>query len=353
MNNPALSNLVEESEFQKKMLNGVSRTFALTIPQLPGMLKFVVSNAYLLCRIIDTIEDEPTLNYQQKEIYCHEFIRVVFEGGDPDDFAKKLAPLLSDQTIPEEHELISNTARVIEITRRFSDNQQNAIKRCLTIMTEGMLYYQKNLPSTGLLNLKELNRYCYYVAGVVGELLTDLFCDHSPEIAPYHQPMMKLANSFGLGLQLTNILKDIWEDFHKGICWLPRDLFASSLFNLDNMKAGQSDKGFEVGLKKLIGITCKQLEKAVDYTLLIPSKETGIRKFCFWNIGMAALTLKKIKQNPGFSSGEEVKISRNSVKFVALASSINIINNKGLKTLFNVISFGLPREEVKLAEVSR
>ena len=351
MNHPVLPNLVKESEFQKKMLNGVSRTFALTIPQLPGKLKFVVSNAYLLCRIIDTIEDEPTLNYEQKEAYCHQFINVVFDGGDPDRFAEKLAPLLSAQTIPEEHELIVNTRRVIEITRRFSENQQKAIKRCLTIMTEGMLYYQKNLPTTGLLNLKELNRYCYYVAGVVGELLTDLFCDHSPDIAPYHQRMMKLANSFGLGLQLTNILKDIWEDFHKGICWLPRDIFASSLFDLDDMEAGQSDKGFEAGLKRLIGITCRQLEKAVDYTVLIPSKETGIRKFCFWNIGMAALTLKKIKRNPGFTSGNEVKISRNSVKFVALASSVNIINSKGLKTLFNVISFGLPREEVKLTGI--
>ena len=45
--------------YQAGMLQCVSRTFALTIPQLPGALRDVVGNAYLLCRIADTIEDEP------------------------------------------------------------------------------------------------------------------------------------------------------------------------------------------------------------------------------------------------------------------------------------------------------
>ena len=48
--------------YQAAMLQCVSRTFALTIPQLPGALRDVVGNAYLLCRIVDTIEDEPTLS---------------------------------------------------------------------------------------------------------------------------------------------------------------------------------------------------------------------------------------------------------------------------------------------------
>ncbi|MFU8831083.1 MAG: squalene/phytoene synthase family protein, partial [Wenzhouxiangella sp.] len=47
--------------FQDRILPGVSRTFALTIPCLPEPLKIAVTNAYLLCRIADTIEDDPTL----------------------------------------------------------------------------------------------------------------------------------------------------------------------------------------------------------------------------------------------------------------------------------------------------
>ena len=43
--------------WQHATLQEVSRTFALTIPQLPPGLRDVVGNAYLLCRIADTIED--------------------------------------------------------------------------------------------------------------------------------------------------------------------------------------------------------------------------------------------------------------------------------------------------------
>ena len=48
---------------QLRFLPGVSRTFALTIPKLPATLSGVVANAYLLCRIVDTIEDDPTMPF--------------------------------------------------------------------------------------------------------------------------------------------------------------------------------------------------------------------------------------------------------------------------------------------------
>ncbi|MEO1516818.1 MAG: phytoene/squalene synthase family protein [Bacteroidota bacterium] len=339
----------DKTQFQHHALMGVSRTFALTIPQLPKALRFVVSNAYLLCRIVDTIEDEPTLSFEEKEAFCQRFIAVVAEGADPESFAKDLSCRLSQQTIPAEHQLVKDTAKVIEITRSLTKEQQDILERCLRIMVKGMLYYQKHRPTSGLGNLKELNRYCYYVAGVVGEMLTDLFCEYSPDVAHHHRNMMNLANSFGQGLQLTNILKDIWDDLQKGICWLPKDVFASHNFDLQDLKAGQNNKDFEKGLRRLVGITCRQLEKALHYTLLIPSRETGIRTFCFWNIGMAALTLRKINRNLGFASGDEVKISRNSVKFVAMASNLNIRYNQGLTMLFKLFSRGLPREDITLS----
>ena len=60
---------LSDDDFQSEMLEGVSRTFALTIPQLPAELCRVVSNAYLLCRIVDTIEDEPVLSGTQKNSF--------------------------------------------------------------------------------------------------------------------------------------------------------------------------------------------------------------------------------------------------------------------------------------------
>ena len=51
----ARKNWRSDDDFQSDMLEQVSRTFALTIPQLPPTLRRVVANAYLLCRIVDTI----------------------------------------------------------------------------------------------------------------------------------------------------------------------------------------------------------------------------------------------------------------------------------------------------------
>ncbi|HEY5567564.1 MAG TPA: squalene/phytoene synthase family protein, partial [Gammaproteobacteria bacterium] len=48
----------DDLEYQASILPGVSRTFALTIPVLPDRLAEVVTNAYLLCRLADTIEDD-------------------------------------------------------------------------------------------------------------------------------------------------------------------------------------------------------------------------------------------------------------------------------------------------------
>ncbi|NOS72972.1 MAG: phytoene synthase, partial [Methyloglobulus sp.] len=69
-----------------------------------------------------------------------------------------------------------------------------------------------------------------------------------------------------------------------------------------------------------------------------PSHETGIRNFCLWALGMAVLTLKKIKQNLGFTQSGEVKISRNSVKSTIFATRLMGRSNSLLGLLFNFVS---------------
>ncbi|NIO43335.1 MAG: squalene/phytoene synthase family protein, partial [Burkholderiales bacterium] len=108
---------------------------------------------------------------------------------------------------------------------------------------------------------------------------------------------MKLAVSFGQGLQMTNILKDIWEDRTRGACWLPQDVFKQSRFDLKDLSKDQHDRSFGEGLEKLIGIARAHLRNALSYTLLIPGSEKGIRRFCLWALGMAVLTLRKINRN--------------------------------------------------------
>jgi farnesyl-diphosphate farnesyltransferase len=331
-----------EAALQAHLLDGVSRTFALTIPQLPEGLHSVVSNNYLLCRIIDTIEDEPALSWTQKQFFSELFINVVSGNTEATEFSRKLAPMLSESTIPAEHELIRYTPQVINITTEFNLRQRKALEHCVRVMGEGMVAFQANHHSHGLADLSELDRYCYHVAGIVGETLTELFCNYSEEIAEREVQMMDLAASFGQGLQMTNILKDIWDDRERGACWLPQDIFKMTGFDLEKLTPGHYQEDFGRGLDCLIGIARRHLSNAVDYTLLIPSHETGIRNFCLWAIGMAVLTLRKIYKHRNFSSGQEVKITRRSVKATVFTSRLTAPHDLLVRSIFSISSLGLP-----------
>src|SRR5437764_10121712 len=56
----------QANAFCQEILPSVSRTFALSIRLLPGDLGSAVRDAYLLCRIADTVEDAPGLSAQEK-----------------------------------------------------------------------------------------------------------------------------------------------------------------------------------------------------------------------------------------------------------------------------------------------
>lgn len=344
---------LNDDDLQAWLLEGVSRTFALTIPQLPEGLAKPVSNAYLLCRIIDTIEDEVALNSADKRKFCQRFIRVVEGKDDSAPLAAELGPLLSAQTIPAEHELIRLIPRVIAITHGFEAPQQEALTLCVSIMGKGMAEYQDRDLRHGLANMDEMNEYCYYVAGVVGEMLTRLFCHYSPQIAEHREQMMALAVSFGQGLQMTNILKDLWDDHSRGVCWLPRDLFQTVGFDLSELKPGHGDPKFTDGFRQLIGIAHAHLHNALEYTLLIPAHETGLREFCLWALGMAVLTLRKINANLHFSDSSQVKISRRSVKATIFISRLSRRSNLLLKTSFFLAGLGLPAPDRQVLALAK
>ncbi len=327
---------------QDALLPGVSRTFALTIPQLPEALRVPVTNAYLLCRIADTIEDEPALTAADKKYFHDEFVAALRGDASATAFAQALHPRLSDATLEAERELILHSPEVLHVTRALPPAQRGALERCVTIMCEGMPQFQDGAGLDGLESLREMERYCYFVAGVVGEMLTELFCDYSPDIDARREELMSLAVAFGQGLQMTNILKDIWEDRDRNACWLPRDVLDEAGVDMKSLQSDDSLNGFNAALNELIGVAHACLRNALGYTQMIPSAETGIRRFCLWAIGMAVLTLRKIHQNPEFRQGGEVKISRRSVKATIVATNLAVRSNTALQMMFSLAARGLP-----------
>ena len=347
-NPESLINLSDEA-FQALLLEGVSRTFALTIPQLPNELYPAVANAYLLCRIVDTIEDEVSLDPEQKEYFCSAFIDVVKTGKKAESFSHELAPLLSEQTIPAEHSLIHLTPRVIKITHSFDAEQIEALSCCVETMAKGMPVFQALDLHAGVKKMADMDDYCYYVAGCVGEMLAKLFCHYSADINIHKEELLKLSVSFGQGLQMTNILKDIWDDAKRGVCWLPQDIFTETGFDLKHLTPETNDENFRKGLEHLISVAHEHLQNALKYTQLLPANETGIRNFCLWALGMAVLTLRNIKNNLDFNDSNQVKITRKDVKTTVLVCKLTARSNTLLSLIFNLTSRSLTMPDWKYA----
>jgi farnesyl-diphosphate farnesyltransferase len=337
-----MDSVSSDEVYQDQILPHVSRTFALTIPQLPPALSVPVTSAYLLCRIADTIEDEPALSAPETLAFLQRFSAAVGGSGDPEALARDLEQRLSDRTLPTERDLVSNMDRVLRVTGRLGLAQQAAIRRCVELMCYGMPRFQFNASVKGLPRSGDLDDYCYYVAGVVGEMLTELFCDYSAEIARHRADLSALAASFAQGLQMTNILKDVWEDRSRGACWLPQEVFSRHGVDLANVSGGADDPRFGAAMMELVAVAHAHLRNALDYTLLIPGKEKGIRRFCLWAIGLAALTLRKIAHNPGFSAGSQVKVTRTAVSITMLLTNTFIGNDWMLRRLFARAAHGLP-----------
>jgi farnesyl-diphosphate farnesyltransferase len=327
------------ANYQDQILPHVSRTFALTIPRLPPRLRTTVTNAYLLCRIADTIEDEPALSPTETRVFLERFTNVVAGTEAAAPLVHEVTPRLSERTLPAERELVGNMARVIDITASFGE-ERAAIQRCIDLMCRGMHHYQVTASLAGLGRSSDLDSYCYYVAGVVGEMLTELFCQYSPAVAVQRVALQELAPSFGEGLQLTNIIKDFWEDRSRGACWFPREVFSRQ--GIELARLSQPDARFGAGVRELVAVAHGHLRNALTYTLLLPAEESGIRLFCLWAIGLAVLTLRKIVAHPEYSSGAQVKVSHTAVLLTRLCTSAAVRNDRTLRRLFDQAARGLP-----------
>ena len=335
---------IGDAALQRDLLQGVARSFALTIAQLPDPLREPGRNLYLLCRIADTIEDDPALSPAQKAALSERWVDVVEGRAAVDPFARRLQADLSPSITAAERKLVAAAPSVVAITHGLRDPQRRALERCVRIMTRGMVEFQWRAGPDGLPDMSHLDRYCYHVAGVVGETFTELFCDYSVQIRRHREELLALSTSFGQGLQMVNVLKDMWEDQRRGACWLPQDVFrAAGIDDLRTLSPGRADPGFLQGLMELVATARHHLANALRYILIIPPHETAIRRSCLWPLGLGLLTLRRIQATPAFTHARQVKVTRRTVWTVAAVTSMLVRSNSALRLLFQAVHRGFPR----------
>lgn len=218
-----------------ELLATTSRTFALTIPMLPEPLRREVGVAYLLLRVADTLEDANTWPRDVRVEALGRFAHLL-DTARTDDVAADAARWAAAKPVENEHHvaLVARLPEVWAVFEELEPRAQSIVRNHVGRATRGMAELLANTDVDGnhrLRTLTHLQGYCYVVAGIVGELLTELFL-RDTRLAPAADALHSDEVAFGEGLQLVNILKDAADDAGEGRSFLPPTVDRAEVFAL-------------------------------------------------------------------------------------------------------------------------
>jgi farnesyl-diphosphate farnesyltransferase len=151
-------------------------------------------------------------------------------------------------------------------------------------------------------------------------MLTDLFLEKMA-LDEHHKTALEMrsnAESFGMGLQLVNILKDITDDRERGWSFVPRLICNECGIDLAQLVDPSCRERAHRVMLPLFELARARLDRALRYVLTIPEDQTSIRIFCLLPLWMAVKTLVHAVGNDSmFVAREPVKISRQDVEQIA------------------------------------
>jgi len=276
-----------------EMLRNVSRTFALSIEQLPQELRETVTVAYLLFRISDCLEDHAELVAERKATLLRIWGDIVTGSRSARDLTTQISEL--DDNDPEVY-----VARRADIVMQYLNNIPEQPRKILAShvyeTSQGMARWQEHGPFVN--TEEEMDDYMHQVAGRVGYLLTDIFSWYSPAINKIRESLIPLGREFGLALQTVNIIRGLRKDYERGWVFVPATFFEKiglsreEFFDKTNM-----DKALSV-IKLLVDKAKRHLNNGLTFITLLPRKERHIRLFCIWPLLFAVKTLALSRNNP-------------------------------------------------------
>jgi 15-cis-phytoene synthase len=170
-----------------------SKSFALAGKLLPSQCRDDAAAVYAWCRRADDAIDRPSAEPPERALARLEReLDALYAGAEPEDLELfAFARVVRRRSIPIEYPraLLAGMA-----------------------MDTGAVAYR---------SVSELVTYCFRVAGTVGLMMCHV-------LGVRHTHALRHAADLGIGMQLTNICRDVHEDWQRGRRYLPRELFASS-----------------------------------------------------------------------------------------------------------------------------
>ena len=288
------------------ILKRVSRSFYLTLNVLPVGVRDQMGLAYLFARAADTIADTDLIDREQRLKYLHQFrIQFKFPEIHWEDLREIQAALVPHQKDSAESVLLQRLKDCFKLYESCSAGDRARIQWLMDVLPQGMEMDLMRFPGqsaanlTALATLDELDQYTYYVAGCVGEFWTRMVCAHRPAMSRWDTAKMSaLGVKFGKGLQLTNILKDIGRDLHRGRCYVPESLLSPMGLGAADLLNERNLPKFRPVLRQLIRLAMEHLDQGWVYTMSIPAPEIRQRLACMWPILLAGETLKRVAASP-------------------------------------------------------
>jgi farnesyl-diphosphate farnesyltransferase len=301
---------------QKEMLRGVSRTFALSIEQLPPVLCDAMSVSYLLLRVSDLLEDHDTLPPERKSELLRLWARVLDEDVPVEDLTSQITDLDSDD--PEVY-VAQHAGRVLEMLAALPADLQTAIIARVAKTSRGMARWQDHGPYVA--DEAEMDDYMHEVAGRVGYLTTDVFSWSSAAIRAKRDTLMPLSRECGLALQTVNVIRGMRKDYERGWVFVPQvfyerfGLTRDSLFDHANL-----DRSMQV-VALLADKADRHLENGMHYITAFPRRYHRIRLACAWPLLFAARTLAISRNNPAVLISE-AKMTRAEVHAIVRQTTL-------------------------------
>ncbi|HME87387.1 MAG TPA: squalene/phytoene synthase family protein [Candidatus Nanoarchaeia archaeon] len=276
-----------------------------------------VTIMYILDRVLDECEDgtlllEEKLKAKNDFSYCLAEIIRREQGSDIDDILagekfKNAVQLISKGAIGDEAKVFVNEfgkGTPLREFNRFDQKIKGSMGYAIQTMATGM---ENFLRQGRLESLEDLEQYSYYVAGSVGDFLTELV-----ELTDAVKLDTNNAQKFGRHLQLTNITKNIKEDYKAGRIYIPKNVCPEgmSLNYLMESDAQDARKARATAFEQMLSSARNTFTGSVDYVSSIPSQLSGYKAFCLVPLIMAERTLNLMRDagaEPVFK-GEESAI---------------------------------------------
>ncbi|CAL8316078.1 unnamed protein product [Merluccius merluccius] len=268
-----------------RYLNQTSRSFAAVIESLDGDLRHAVCIFYLVLRSLDTVEDDMSIPLEKKVPMLNDFHTYLYQ---PDWCFTESQE--KDRRVLEDFPTIS-----LEF-RKLGQQYREVISDICHRMGMGMAEFLEKKVGT----MKEWDLYCHYVAGLVGIGLSQLF-SASQLADPEVGRDTELANSMGLFLQKTNIIRDYLEDTQQGRAFWPQEAWGQFADRLEDLAKPEKLESALSCLNLLVTDALRHVPDVLTY--LVRLRNQSIFNFCAIPQVMALATLSACYNNPKVFGG--------------------------------------------------